>query len=105
MAGAEGCMSDEPRQLGKCVRCDKPVMSLGGPCEDNPDRAMEGEMLGHYGSRNDCSKFTCWICDDCAHVVSCGQMIGWLGPFDGKPHRSYSKEDYAAAMIKRGDGE
>lgn len=59
-------MSDEPRQLGKCIRCDKAIMSYGDILPDNPDGAMEGVVAGNYGSRHDFSSLKVWLCDDCA---------------------------------------
>lgn len=89
---------EESRLLGKCVRCDREVRTLKG-WDDNPDDAMEGTFRGHYGSRNDCSMFKAWICDDCAHMVS-PEMVEWLGPDKGQVHRSMSREEYERVCNK-----
>lgn len=68
-------------QLGKCIRCDKPIMTIGDG-HDNPRFAMEGVMRGHYGSRNDCHEFQAWICDDCVPSVT-ATVKRYLGPSRG----------------------
>lgn len=96
--------NDEPKQLGKCIRCDKPVFGCGAPIDGNPDGAMEGVMRGHYGSRNDLSEFTAWICDDCVPNVTVA-MTMYLGPEKdiGRETRPTTRAEYDAWVNEHWD--
>lgn len=80
-------MTDEPKQLGKCIRCDVPVFSLGAGMSANPDDAMVGVIAGHYGSVHDCSTATIFVCDACVTTagVELVQQDGWMIFGGGRP--------------------
>ena len=59
------------KSIGKCLRCDTNIYALeDGSTSGQPDNAMEANIKGYYGSRNDCHEFNAYICDDCIPFVT-----------------------------------
>lgn len=57
------------RPLGKCIRCDTQIVSMGESMPHNPDGAMWGAVGGSYGSRHDLSTMKVYVCDQCVDAI------------------------------------
>lgn len=82
-------------EVGKCVRCGLPVIQDEHGCLH---QAMSGTIDGGYGSRNDLSSFTAFICDDCAYAVA--PIVKY---YDGTVHNAGSRDEYNAWVAKHWD--
>lgn len=76
------------KKVGKCVRCDKEILSDE---HDLLDNAIEGQFCAGFGSRYDLSNFKAYICDSCVSKVT-DQLYDSIG---GTYHRPCTDEEYA----------
>lgn len=59
-------MEPKRTEVGKCIRCDKPVFEDEHGCMD---WAVRDSVRAGYGSRHDTCDFDICICDDCLDAV------------------------------------